>query len=125
MWLYAAGRAKRRTSMMNAKDAEPGDLLDTLEITKVERRTSSGGAWVTGRVAGYRFEALVFPEPALDREWEVSGDSRISKLWIANADRREVYCWDRGPGTPAANQTVETIVGLLADGLADTVFESR
>jgi hypothetical protein len=102
---------------------EPGDLLDTLEIAKVQPRRSAGGKWVTGRMAGYRFEALVFPEPALDREWEVNGDSQISKLWIGDAAGREAYAWDRGPGTPAANKTVEMIVELLAAGLAETIFE--
>jgi hypothetical protein len=113
------------TNANNPTDTRPeeGDLLDTLEITKVQRRTSAGGGWVTGRMAGYRFQALVFPEPALNREWEVSGDSQISKLWIGDANGREVYAWDRGPGTPAADETVEMIVGLLAAGLAETVFE--
>lgn len=115
---------------MNAKHPidqypDPVDLLGALEIRKVERRSSVGGTWVTGRIAGYRFEALVFPEPAQNREWEVGGDSRISKLWIGDDAGREVYAWDRGPGTPAANSTVEMIVELFAAGLAETIFENH
>jgi hypothetical protein len=114
------------TNANNPIDAypEPSDLLETLEITKVECRSSVGGTWVTGRIAGYRFEALVFPEPALNREWEVGGDSRISKLWVGDANGREIYAWDRGPGTPAASPTVEMIVELLSEGLAETIFEN-
>ena len=51
---------------------DASEVLDTLVITKVQRRTSAGGAWVRGTIAGHRFDALVFPEPATNREWEVA-----------------------------------------------------
>ena len=47
----------------NARKATPDGsaILETLRITKVQRRTSCGGAWVVGTIAGHRFDALVFP----------------------------------------------------------------
>ena len=68
-----------------ANDA--GDLLETLEITKVERRTSTGGAWVQGTMGGHRFDALVFPEHAEQPDYELD-DSRISKLWVQRSSDR-------------------------------------
>lgn len=109
---------------MTDEDFEDEDILDTYRITRSYRRKSGGGAWVLGEIAGYRFDALVFPEPALRREWEVNGDSRISKLCIRDERRQIVYNWDRGADIPAANRTVERIVELFADGLAESVFGS-
>ena len=98
------------------------DVGHDLEITKTTRRTTGGGTWVTGTLSGHRFEALVFPEPAANPDWEVPG-SRISKLWIQRlADRRQVFNWDRGADVPAADQTVACIVDFLAGGLADFVY---
>jgi len=108
---------------MNDEDIDVGELLATLQITKQTRRASAGGTWVLGTIAEHRFEALVFPEPADNREWEVDGDSRISKLWVQRLSNREtVYNWDRGadiePTTPIAREIVE----VLAAGLAELVF---
>jgi hypothetical protein len=94
---------------------------DDLHITKVTRRAGGGGTWVCGRLAGHRFDALVFPEHAENREWEL-GDSRISKLWVQRlADRREVFNWDRGADVPAVDATAQAIVDFLAAGLADHI----
>ena len=116
---------------MNANDAKTNDeidaseVLDTLVIKKVQRRTSAGGAWVSGTIAGHRFEALVFPEPATNREWEVGGDSRISKLWVQRiSDKATVYNWDRGADVEPATELAGVIVNLLAAGLAETIFEN-
>jgi hypothetical protein len=108
---------------MNAtNDAHKIEVGDDLQITKVTRRASGGGTWVCGRLAGHRFDALVFPEHAENREWEL-GDSRISKLWVQRlADRREVFNWDRGADVPAADATAQAIVDFLAAGLADHVY---
>ena len=54
---------------------------DDLEITKFHPRKGVGGTWVSGRLSGYRFEALVFPEHAESESYEL-GRSRISKLWV-------------------------------------------
>ncbi len=71
---------------------------------------------------GHRFEALVFPEHAENPEWEI-GDSRISKLWIQRqADKQQVFNWDRGADVPAADHTTECIVDFLAGGLADFIY---
>ena len=98
------------------------DLLDTLRITKIGRRTSFGGAWVQGTIGEHRFDALVFPEHAECPDYEL-GDSRISKLGVQRiSDRGTVANFDRGwdvrPTTPIAEQ----IVDLLAAGLAETVY---
>ena len=100
---------------------DPQDLLATLVITKRTGR-ATGGNWVSGTIGGHTFEALVFPEHATDRAFEL-GDSRISKLCIRErGTKAEAACFDRGwdkkPTTPAA----KAIVDLLAAGLAETVF---
>ena len=105
-------------------EIDASEVLDTLEIKKVQRRTSAGGAWVRGTIAGHRFEALVFPEPATNREWEVGGDSLISKLWVERiSDRVAVYNWDRGADVEPTTEMAGVIVDLLAAGLADAICE--
>ncbi len=106
----------------NENEIDAGDLLNTLTISKVERRTSAGGAWVKGTIGGHRFDALVFPEHAVCESYELE-DSRISKLWVQRIDdRATVVHFDRGwevrPTTPLAQQ----IVDLLAAGLAETIY---
>ena len=102
---------------------DPTDLIETLRITKVERRNSASGAWVRGTIAGHRFSALVFPEHAENPEWELD-DSRISKLWVQRISDRTVVAyfergWDLRPQTDIAGQ----IVDLLAGGLAEMVLD--
>ena len=103
----------------------PNDDLDVghdLEITKTTRRASGAGRWVSGTLSGHRFEALVFPEHAANPEWEI-GDSRISKLWIQRqADKRDVFSWDRGPDVSAADDTTAQFVDFLAGGMADFIY---
>lgn len=80
---------------------------------------------MTGTIAGHRFEALVFPEPATNREWEVGGDSRISKLWVQRiSDQTQVYNWDRGADIEPTTELAGVIVGLLAAGLADHIWNA-
>lgn len=101
---------------------DAGAILETLRITKVQRRTSCGGAWVIGKIAGHRFDALVFPEHAESPDFEL-GDSRISKLWLQRIeDRATVYNWDRGADVQPATPIAAQIVDLLAAGLAEHVF---
>ena len=111
---------------MNTNDGiDASEVLDTLVIKKVQRRTSAGGAWVVGTIAGHRFDALVFPEPATNREWEVGGDSRISKLWVQRiSDKVTVYNWDRGADVEPATELAGVIVDLLAAGLAEHIWNA-
>lgn len=102
---------------------EEFDLGDDLEIKKVTRRASGGGSWVCGTLHGHRFDALVFPEHAENPEWELGGDSRISKLWVQRlADKQTVFNWDRGMDVPATNELAGAIVDFLAGGLADHIY---
>jgi hypothetical protein len=113
---------KMATQGERIHDVDPTDLLDTLKITKVERRTSAGGAWVQGTIGEHRFDALVFPQHAEQPDYELD-DSRISKLWVQRiSDRATVANFDRGwdvrPTTPVGEQ----IVDLLIAGLAETIY---
>jgi hypothetical protein len=98
------------------------DLGDDLEFTEQPLRAASGGTWVIGRIAGHRFEALVFPEHAENPAFEI-GESRISKLWLQRlSDRKVVFNWDRGSDVPAADERAQQIVDFLAEGLAEHLF---
>ena len=99
----------------------PGDLLDTLKIAKISKRKSAPGSWVTGTIGGHRFEALVFPEPAENPEYEIPG-SNMSKFWLADAAGHAVACFDRGWELKPATETAQRITDLLAAGLAETVY---
>jgi hypothetical protein len=111
--------ANRKTKNTNTARTELGD---DLTITKITRRASGGGTWVCGTIAGYRFDALVFPEHAECPDWEL-GQSRVSKLWIAKLSNKEtVFNWDRGMDQPAASAKTQAVVNFLAAGLAETVY---
>ena len=101
---------------------EDFDLGDDLNITKITRRNSGGGTWVSGTLHGHRFDALVFPEHAECSDWEL-GESKISKLWLQrSADRATVFNWDRGADIAAASDEVQALVDFLAAGLADHIY---
>ena len=106
----------------NQPEMDASDILATLRITKIERRTYCGGAWAIGTIAGHRFEALVFPEHAEIASYELD-DSRISKLHLRRlADRAEVACFDRGWDCPPKTDIAKQLVDLLAAGLAELVW---
>ena len=108
----------------NDKNTTPdaSEILGTLRITKVQRRTSCGGAWVVGTIAGHRFDALVFPEHAASPDFEL-GDSRISKLWLKQSDNQATVAnFDRGWDVRPTTDVAATIVDLLAAGLAETIY---
>lgn len=97
------------------------DVGHDFMITKREPR-DIGGIWISGRLNGHRFQALVFQGHADNAEWEL-GESRISKLWIQRlADKREVYNWDRGLDVAPQTDEAQAIVGFLECGLADHIF---
>jgi hypothetical protein len=108
--------------MAKTKKTNDRELGDDLHITKIARRESAGGTWVSGTIAGYRFDALVFPEHAESPDYEL-GDSRISKLWVAKLSNKEtVFNWDRGMDIPAASPKTQAVVDFLAAGLADLAY---
>ena len=118
----------RKGKTMRTNDATADEVLDfELEIKRINHRTCSGGTWVSGSVGKkleYRFEALVFPEHADNPEWEVNGDSRISKLWISRYSNKETnYNWDRGLDIPATSKTVERVIDFLSAGLASLIHD--
>ena len=111
--------------MANAKRTNDHDfeIGDDLRITKTTRRASGGGTWVCGTIAGYRFDALVFPEHAECPDYEL-GDSRISKLWVQRiADKTTVVNFDRGWDHRPATPTAAKVVDFLAAGLAALVYD--
>lgn len=111
--------------MKATNDANEFGVSDDLEITKVTRRNAGNGTWVCGGLNGHRFDALVFPVHAENRDWEI-GDSRISKLWVQRlADKQTVFNWDRGMDVPAADAMAIAIVDFLAGGLADLVYGDK
>ena len=108
--------------MADENKEEDFEIGDDLEITKTTRRNAGSGTWVIGSLNNHKFEALVFPEHAECADYEI-GDSKISKLWIQRlADKKEVYNWDRGLDTPAADKTAQAIVDFLCAGLAEHVY---
>lgn len=125
MGWYAWGvrDAKEMDMTQTNGDLDALDLMETFRVTKLQRRTAMGGAWVKGTIGGHRFGALVFPEHVERPDYELD-DSRISKLsvqrlgdlgMVANFDRG----WDVRPTTPVAEQ----IVDALACGLAEFVYD--
>jgi hypothetical protein len=92
-------------------------------ITQVLNRPGAvGGAWVRGRVMGFRFEALVFPEHAADPAHEYER-SRISKLWLQHTTTRQVaFDFDRGLSIPATDEWAVMAVDLLEGALAMLVY---
>jgi hypothetical protein len=109
-------------TMTGANETDDLDLGYDLEITDRTSRSGVPGTWVSGRIHGHRFEALVFVGHAENREWELL-DSRISKLWVqCLADPRTVFNWDRGLDVPAEDATAQAIVDFLVAGLAEYVL---
>jgi hypothetical protein len=110
-----------KENQQNPDTMDEGEMLDTLKILKRTGRLV-GGVWVTGTMAGHRFDALVFPQHAEVESYEL-GKSKISKLWVKNTATGETVVnfdrgWDIEPTTLAARK----IVDLLCAGLADTIF---
>jgi hypothetical protein len=111
---------KHTTNRTGPQDA--WELGEDLRITKTTRTAAGAGTWVIGTIAGHRFEALAFPEHAVDPGYEI-GDSRISKLFVQRqADRTRVYGWDRGLDQPAADSVAAAIVDYLCAGLAEHIY---
>lgn len=98
------------------------EIGDDINIRKIHRRTSCGGAWVTGTLNGHKFQALVFAEHAECASYELR-DSRISKLFVQRiSDRKTVINFDRGWDVRPADTTAQAIVDFLVAGLADYIY---
>ena len=109
--------------MADENKEEDFEVGEDLEIIKTTRRAAGSGTWVIGSLNNHHFEALVFPEAASHREWEVNGDSRISKLCIRRlSDQKIVFDWDRGENVRAESPAVQKIVDFLCAGLAESIF---
>lgn len=107
---------------MNPNQQNHPRIGNDLTIAKTTRRAASAGTWVSGTIAGYRFEALVFPEHADNPEWEL-GTSRISKLWLSRIANKETsFNWDRGLDIPAASKKAQAVVDFLAAILAEHTY---
>lgn len=103
-------------------DENLDDLADSLTLTKISRRDSAAGAWVSGTIAGHRFDALVFPEHAESESYELD-QSKISKLWLQRlSDKVTVVNFDRGWDVRPTDDLATRIVDFLAAGLANHVF---
>lgn len=102
-------------------DPHEFNLGEDLVIAKITPRASASGTWVSGTIAGHRFDALVFPEHAEVADYEL-GESRISKLWVQRVvDKQTVFHWDRGMDIAAATNLAQAIVDFLAAGLAEHI----
>lgn len=103
---------------------EIGELLDSFQIRRINRRNhGGGGTWVTGTIGGHKFEALVFPEHAECESYELD-KSKISKLWIQKiSEPKPVAHFDRGWDVRPTTKIAQIIVESLCEGLAETVFE--
>ncbi len=109
--------------MKNDIDLDLGNDLKVRTTRRGREDVGVGGQWATGTIARHRFQALVFPGHASYPDYEVEGDSRISKLWVERtADGVTVYEWDRGMRIPAADARATAIVSFLAAGLAEHVY---
>jgi hypothetical protein len=113
---------KKRTNNQQT-NSDAFAIGDDLRITKIQRRTSAGGAWVRGVIAGHRFDCLVFSEHAESPDYEL-GDSRISKIWVQRlSDKTTVVNFDRGWDVRPTTKKAQAIVDLLAAGLAETIYD--
>ena len=98
------------------------DIGDDLVITGTSRRAVASGTWAHGKVAGHKFEALVFPEHAEQESFELD-QSKISKLQIKRiADGAEVCSFDRGWDCEPVDATTRAVVEFLKGILADRVY---
>lgn len=93
------------------------EIAKHLQITKRTRRGDA--TWVTGRVLGHRFNALVFPEHAEIGEFELER-SRISKLFVQRREGGQTTAhfergWDVRPRTEIGQAIVDYLVAHLAE----------
>jgi len=66
--------------------------------------------WTKGSYKGYTFQVKHYDEPSA--EFGLNG-GRISKLWIADANRRTVYNYDRGEDIPATTDEAREVLDYV------------
>jgi hypothetical protein len=99
------------------------NAAETTAGPAVRRTKAKGGAmWAEGTIAGYAFEALVFPEHAGDPAFELDG-SRIAKLYIREpGETIASAAYDRGWMKPPANDQVHRAARAVGENLARQLF---
>lgn len=113
---YNAGRRHHSRPSRRAAEETHGDIVITTKPTE------RFGDWATGRIGVYRFEAKVYPEHSRNADYAIER-SRISKMRLCRlSDDVEVFAWDRGLDTPAADAAAQVAVNTLTQHLADLVF---
>lgn len=75
--------------------------------------TEQSGAWMVGRIGGYKFEIKHFDEPSI---YGIN-EGRISKLFVRRESDRTVVAnfdrgWDVEPETDDAKEIVDTLYTL-------------
>jgi hypothetical protein len=94
-----------------------GDIILTSPTPK-----PGSGDWVQGRIGAFRFTAKVYPEHAVQANFEI-GQSRISKLELRRLDTNAIaYAWDRGLDRAAVDAAAQQAVDRLAAHLANHCF---
>lgn len=82
----------------------------------------AGGKWLRGTVDEFSFAALVLPQHARVRSWEI-GDSCIETLTIRRrGTKRILFNWDRGPNIPTTDARVLQAIACLEACLRQTAF---
>jgi hypothetical protein len=113
---FEAGRVAAKTAGHQPTLVD-GDLVVTTPLP-----SAGMSAWISGRIQGFRFEAKVYPEHALQPAFEIK-TSRISKLELRRLDTGTVaFAWDRGLDQPADDAEAQAAVDALAARLANLIY---
>ena len=112
-----------KTATRRTKNVDLGhDLVITTSDKDLRKARNVGGVWIDGRIAGHRFQALVFAEHAECESYELA-TSKISKLWVQRiADHTQVAYFDRGWDVKPQTKDAAAIVDFLAAGLSDLIY---
>ncbi len=117
---FEAGKQAAHRRPGSPPVAPPTVIKGDIIIAKNQKAERMG--WTTGRIGAFRFEAKVYPEHAVDPDFEL-GRSRISKLELRRLDTNEVaFNWDRGLDCAATDAAAKTAVDRLAKHLANHLF---
>jgi len=99
------------------------DVLEGVEIERLEPRGGIGAVLAHGRIGPFKFEALVYRERAGRGEWELRG-GRVGMLKLKRAAGGEtVFHWDKRLVVKATTAQAGEAADLLAAGLAEHIFQ--